>query len=155
MRDTEKGRDTGRRRSRLHAGSPMWDSIPGPGTCPEPKADTQPLSHPGIPQTAPNRHTHTVICTNTDIYTHEEIFITSPLPRAKEYFHTLLLCYGLTCHFQVSHGLSNCVFKHTVSRFTNTTTSTGNLGELLNLFVGCENPLKRICYHNWLIFLKD
>ena len=33
MRDTERyrGRDTGRGRSRLHAGSPMWDSIPGPG----------------------------------------------------------------------------------------------------------------------------
>ena len=33
MRDTERererGRDTGRERSRLHAGSPMWDSIPG------------------------------------------------------------------------------------------------------------------------------
>ena len=27
MRDTERGRDTGRGRSRLHAGSPMWDSI--------------------------------------------------------------------------------------------------------------------------------
>ena len=30
MRDTEIGRDIGRRRSRLHAGSWMWDSIPGP-----------------------------------------------------------------------------------------------------------------------------
>ena len=30
MRDTERGRDTGRGRSRLHAGSPTWDSIPGP-----------------------------------------------------------------------------------------------------------------------------
>ena len=31
MRDPEReGRDTGRGRSRLHAGSPMWDSIPGP-----------------------------------------------------------------------------------------------------------------------------
>ena len=31
MKDTqrERGRDTGRGRSRLHAGSPMWDSIPG------------------------------------------------------------------------------------------------------------------------------
>ena len=31
MKDTEgeRGRDTGRRRSRLHAGSPMWDSILG------------------------------------------------------------------------------------------------------------------------------
>ena len=28
MRDTQRGRDIGRGRSRLHAGSPMWDSIP-------------------------------------------------------------------------------------------------------------------------------
>ena len=28
-RDTEKGRDTGRGRSKLHSGSPMRDSIPG------------------------------------------------------------------------------------------------------------------------------
>lgn len=27
--ETHRGRDTGRGRSRLHAGSPMWDSIPG------------------------------------------------------------------------------------------------------------------------------
>ena len=30
MRDTERGRDTGRGRSRLPAGELMWDSIPGP-----------------------------------------------------------------------------------------------------------------------------
>ena len=29
MRERERGRDTGRGRSRLHAGSPIWDSIPG------------------------------------------------------------------------------------------------------------------------------
>ena len=29
MRDTERGRDPGRGRSRLHAGSPTWGSIPG------------------------------------------------------------------------------------------------------------------------------
>ena len=28
-REKERQRDTGRGRSRLHAGSPMWDSIPG------------------------------------------------------------------------------------------------------------------------------
>ena len=35
MRDTERerGRDTGRERSRLHAGSLMWDSIPGLQDC--------------------------------------------------------------------------------------------------------------------------
>ena len=101
-RERERGRDTGRGRSRLLAGSPMWDLIPGPQdhtlswkqmlnhratqvsqilfliidfihkrhkqrerqtSCrepdggldpwtleswPEPKADAQPLSHPGI-----------------------------------------------------------------------------------------------------------
>ena len=30
MRDTQRERDTGRGRSRLHAGSPTWDPIPGP-----------------------------------------------------------------------------------------------------------------------------
>ena len=29
-RHTERGRDRGRGRSRLHAGTLMWDSIPGP-----------------------------------------------------------------------------------------------------------------------------
>ena len=29
MTDTERGRDTGRGRSRLHAGTPTWDSIQG------------------------------------------------------------------------------------------------------------------------------
>ena len=52
-RDT--GRDTGRGRSRLHAGSPMQDSIPGlnpgtPGSCPKLKAVAQSQSHPGIPR---------------------------------------------------------------------------------------------------------
>ena len=58
MRDTqrERGRDTGRGRSRLHAGSPTRDSILGldpgtPGPRPGPKAGAKPLSHPGIPNT--------------------------------------------------------------------------------------------------------
>ena len=54
MKDRERGRDRdiGRGRSRLHAGSPMWDSTPElPGSHPEPKADAQPLSHPGVPFT--------------------------------------------------------------------------------------------------------
>ena len=41
MKDTEG--DRGRGRSRLHAGSPMWDLIP------ELKAVAQPLSYPGSP----------------------------------------------------------------------------------------------------------
>ena len=45
MRGTERGRDIDRGRSRLLAGSLMWDSISGP----EPKADVQPPSYPGIP----------------------------------------------------------------------------------------------------------
>ena len=53
MRDTqrERGRDTGRERSRLLTESLMRDSIPGLGSHPEPKADAQLLSHPGIPKT--------------------------------------------------------------------------------------------------------
>ena len=43
----ERGRDIGRERSRLHTGSLMQDSTPRPRSCPEPKADAQPLSHPG------------------------------------------------------------------------------------------------------------
>ena len=43
MKDTQREKDTGRGRSRLPDRSPMWDSIP------EPKADAQSLSHPGIP----------------------------------------------------------------------------------------------------------
>ena len=34
MRDTERGRDIGQGRSRLHARSPMRDSIHGPGIMP-------------------------------------------------------------------------------------------------------------------------
>ena len=50
-RERERGRDTGRGRSRLHAGSPMWDSIPGlPGSHPGPKVGTKLLSHRGVPQ---------------------------------------------------------------------------------------------------------
>ena len=49
MRDTERGRDIDRGRSRLLTGSLMWDMIPGPGSHPEPKTDAQQLSHPGIP----------------------------------------------------------------------------------------------------------
>ena len=45
----EKGRDTGRGRSRLPAKSQMRDSIPGPRNL-KLKADAQPLSHPGIPK---------------------------------------------------------------------------------------------------------
>ena len=46
----ERGRDTGRERSRLHAGSQMWDSILDPRITPGPKEGAQPLSHPGVPR---------------------------------------------------------------------------------------------------------
>ena len=51
MKDIEeRGRDTGRGRSRLHAREPDVGLDSGtPGSCPEPKADAQPLSHPGVP----------------------------------------------------------------------------------------------------------
>ena len=50
MRDTKRGRDTGRGRSRLHAGSQTQDSIPGPpGSRPGWKADAPPLSPPDTP----------------------------------------------------------------------------------------------------------
>ena len=51
--ERERGRDIGRGRSRLPAGSPMWDLILGLRDpeirIPEPKADAQPLSHAGAP----------------------------------------------------------------------------------------------------------
>ena len=49
MRDTERGRDTGRGRSRVPVGSPMWTKSPDPGSHPELKADAQPLSYTGVP----------------------------------------------------------------------------------------------------------
>ena len=43
-------KDIQRERGRLHAGSPIWDPIPEHlGSRPEPKADAQPLSYPGVP----------------------------------------------------------------------------------------------------------
>ena len=46
MRNTEGEEET---QAEGEAG-PMWDSILGPGSRPELKADAQPLSHPGVPQ---------------------------------------------------------------------------------------------------------
>ena len=47
-RDRERGRDRGR--SKLPAGEPNVRLDPGTlGSQPEPKADAQPLGHPGIP----------------------------------------------------------------------------------------------------------
>ena len=43
-RERGRSRDTGRGRSRPHAGSPMQDSIPGP----EPKTGAQPLNYPVV-----------------------------------------------------------------------------------------------------------
>ena len=47
MRDIGKDMDRGRRR--FLARSPMWDLILDLGSCPEPKADAQLLSHLGVP----------------------------------------------------------------------------------------------------------
>ena len=52
MRDThrERGRDTGRGRSRLHAGSLTWDSIPGLQDQALAEGSAKPLSHSGCPR---------------------------------------------------------------------------------------------------------
>ena len=42
----ERGRDTSRGKSRLHAGSPTWDSIPASAIRPWAAGGTKPLSHP-------------------------------------------------------------------------------------------------------------
>ena len=48
-RERERGRDTGRGRSRLHAGS-LTGLDPGTaGSRPGPKVGAKPLRHPGIP----------------------------------------------------------------------------------------------------------
>ena len=47
----ERGRDKGGGRSRLHAGSPTWDSIPGLQYHALGQRQAKPLSYPGIPQT--------------------------------------------------------------------------------------------------------
>ena len=50
MRDTQRERQKHRGRSRLQAGSLKWDSIPvSQDHRPEPKADTPPLNHSGVP----------------------------------------------------------------------------------------------------------
>ena len=48
-RERERGRDTGRGRGRLHAGSLMWDSIPGPQITPWAAGGAKPLHHRGGP----------------------------------------------------------------------------------------------------------
>ena len=48
MRDTGRVAESDRERSRFLRESLMWDLILGPGARPEPKADDQPLSHPGV-----------------------------------------------------------------------------------------------------------
>ena len=45
----ERGRDTGRGRSRLHAGSLMWDSILGLQDHARTEGGAKPLSHLGLP----------------------------------------------------------------------------------------------------------
>ena len=53
-RDTERGRDTHRQREKQAPyGEPGAGPNPRtPGSHPEPKADVQPLSHPGVPNAA-------------------------------------------------------------------------------------------------------
>ena len=48
-REREREAEAGRGRSRLPTGSLMQELIPGPRLLPEPKAEAQPLSHPGVP----------------------------------------------------------------------------------------------------------
>ena len=48
--ERNRGRDTGRGRSRLHAGILMWNSIPGLQDHAWAAGGTKPLSHPGIPR---------------------------------------------------------------------------------------------------------
>ena len=48
-RETERGRDIGRGRSRPWQRAQRGTQSRIPGSGPEPKADAQPLSHPGIP----------------------------------------------------------------------------------------------------------
>ena len=52
MRDTEKERQRHRQREKqAPCRKPDMGLDPGtPGSCPEPKADAQPLSHPGVLQ---------------------------------------------------------------------------------------------------------
>ena len=53
MRDTEKGRDIGRGRSRLPCREPVVGlDLRTSGSSPETKADPQPLRHPGAPHYA-------------------------------------------------------------------------------------------------------
>ena len=52
-RHRERGRDLGRRRSGLPVRSLRRDSDTRmPGSQPEPKADTPPLSYPGVPRSS-------------------------------------------------------------------------------------------------------
>ena len=48
-REIERGRDTGRGRSRLHAGSLMWDRSQDPRIIPRAEDGTKPLGHRGCP----------------------------------------------------------------------------------------------------------
>ena len=49
MRDTERAQTQAEGEKQVPCGEPDAELDPGtPGSCPEPKADTQPLSHPGV-----------------------------------------------------------------------------------------------------------
>ena len=57
-RHGERGRDIGREREKhVPCGEPHVQLHPGtPGSCPELKADAQPLSHPGISNSCPKNN---------------------------------------------------------------------------------------------------
>ena len=55
MRDTEEGRERQGHRQREEKQASSKETEVGldpwtPGSCPEPKADAEPLSHPGVPE---------------------------------------------------------------------------------------------------------
>ena len=59
--ERERGRNTGRGRSRPHAGSQMWDSIPVSRITPWAEGSAKPLSHPAAFSPMIEHRSHQVI----------------------------------------------------------------------------------------------
>ena len=95
QRDTERGRDTGRGRSRLHAGSPMWDSTRSRVSRITPWAEggAKPLSHPGCLQALFLYHAalHTRARTQT-VGTGQIALNTFPIPRPEVHINRTKEC---------------------------------------------------------------